>query len=62
MSPATRRATTGMLSVCLTAGMPAGAVAEEADIIEMLGSERAVMAATGYAKPVSVRRRVSRVS
>jgi iron complex outermembrane receptor protein len=41
-----------LLGTCIALSLPSAALAQEADILDVLGSERAVMAATGYNKPV----------
>ena len=40
------------LGTCIALSLPSAALAQEADILDALGSERAVIAATGYKKPV----------
>jgi outer membrane receptor for ferrienterochelin and colicins len=43
-----------LLYTCIALALPSSALAQEADILEVLGSERAVMLATGYPEPVKV--------
>jgi iron complex outermembrane receptor protein len=43
-----------LLGTCLALSQPLIVLAQEADILEVLGSERAVSIATGYEKPVNL--------